>query len=411
MPQRVRSNTVAIPLKQVDGRTGQVFLQGGVNMFGQRQLINETSTIYFTDNQGKVHKLTAVLFRKVRLKTGLVDGSISQQRFTGAAINTDWQAYSPMEVGYSYAGTYPKLTALSNASIIKAYAKLDRMEVAGGENLATLKDTIRLVRNPLSSVAKLGREMINSAKRKTNHTRDVVKYYKNLADAVSNQWLQYRYGIMPLVYDCAGAAAIMENELWMWENRLKTVRAVTRFKDRVAMKTTGSCGYYSTVNCDGVESVDHKVVTTIYFVDKLHMKAARNLEEWGLSPTQLPALAYELIPFSFVADWAFNVGDWLKAIAPKPTIEIKASILSYKRSIRRNMNVVLTSFQPGSLKSYYSFKVDEMDRTLNPKVPSSPGLTSQGLSIKRQIDSLALGWSLWPSKTIGAMLSSNKKKH
>lgn len=414
MAIRIKSNTRAIILEQWDCRNGienaRLFIQGGSACFGTVQAINQTGVIYFTDNLGKTHKLTAVMIRRKSCKAGTVHGWISNQLFKGCPVNTDYYLYSIMEPSYSPVAEYPKLTKLSNACIIKAFAKLDRMEVGGGEDLVTMKDTVRLLRNPLSSVAKLGAEMVNSAQRKVHRTRDTVKYYKALSDAISNQWLQYRYGIMPLVYDCRGAMTILEQNLWKWENKLKTVRAVTRYNDSVAHSTTASAGYASSVKCEGTSKISHKCSVCVYYVDKLHMKDARSLEEWGLSPTQLPALAYELIPFSFVADWAFNVGDWLKAIAPHPTIEVKASTLSYKRSIRKNMFVTLTSFQPGSLKSTYSYFADEIERSLNPQIPSHPGMTSQGLSIKRQIDSLALGWSLWPSKKIGTMLASLKTK-
>jgi hypothetical protein len=335
--------------------------------------------------------------RKTYVKSRNVNIQLGSQLLQGCPENTLYDAFATL-AGNNSGIEEPNYQPAVNAATIRAYAKLNRMEVGGGENAGTIRETLRMLKAPLSSVVKLGDEMVEQAKKRTQSTRDTGKYYRKLLNAVSDQWLQYRYGIMPLVYDARGLIKIADNRLWEWERKIHSVRATERhLGEAVVRNVTGTYGYASTLSASGTNQHKHKVTVIIYYVDKLHMKDAIALEELGLSPTQWPSLAYELMPLSFVADWAVNVGDWLKAIAPHPTIRILDTQMSYKKTAERHMISTLCNFSTEDFaKNGYSVKTVELIRTFNPPLPTSPGFTGRALSWKRQVDALTLSWNFLP---------------
>lgn len=389
----------------------EVFQTGKMLCNGQWQSIDEIDKKVISDNLGRPLKLTAVTMRKLRIDTpGYKEFVIGSQRYFGNPMSCDYMVYSPLLKNSVANFPFPKNANLVNNTKIRAYAKLDRAEVGGGENAATIRETIRMLKAPLSSVAKLGREMFESAKRKTNSTRDVVKYYQNLGSAVSDQWLQYRYGIMPLVYDAQGLVNILDNKLWRWQNQMKTVRATSYIKNTCRSSANSSFGYAGTAKMEGDNIQVDKCTVIIYYCDKLFMADAIALEELGLSPVQWPSLAYELCPFSFVADWGVNIGGWLKAVQPHPTTEIKSVQVSYKKTWDC---IATTRFGNWTTTKTYNvpWKLHkiELERIFDPTAPSFPGWTSGALSLKRKIDSLALTWSMWP-KLFGLFGSQKNKK-
>lgn len=404
MATRTKSNRVYTPVYQYSHSYNPVKVYtSGMNAAGYLQSINQTGSQIVTDNLGRQRKLTAVVIRKVEVKQKLQKSEIrfGTQGIAGYCMGNHEDSWYTLYGNITGVAQWPHIQSLRNQAAVRAFSKLDRAEVGGGENAATIRETIRMLKAPLASVVRLGHEMVHQSRKRVQSTRDTVRYYRKLGDALADQWLQYRYGIMPLVYDAQGLIQILDSKLWEWENRLKTVRATACFEESKARVTTGSFGYLGRSTASGIETCRHKCTVIVYYVDKLHMKDAITLEQLGLSPTQWPSLAWELLPFSFIADWGFNVGDWLKAVSPHPTLTVKSSSTSYKREVVRSMEKasVYWAGAPSYVATVpgYLHKVTELERTFGASLPVSPGLTTGGYSFKRKIDSLALTWSMWPS--------------
>lgn len=68
---------------------------------------------------------------------------------------------------------------------------------------------------------------------------------------------------------------------------------------------------------------EYEVRATIYYDAKVTPS-----KSFGLTWTDLPDAAWELTPWSFVVDWFINVGDYIRAITPKPEVRILSACTS-----------------------------------------------------------------------------------
>jgi hypothetical protein len=121
------------------------------------------------------------------------------------------------------------------------------------------------------------------------------------------------------------------------------------------------------------------------------------LRTLGLRVQDFPATLWELMPWSFVADWFVNVGSWLRVVSPIPGLNILGSwsTIIDERTTTYSGNVYIPPYagQPAeqigsagsSRKSSFS-----LVRTINPAVATSPLLTAKTLSALRSTDAMAL---------------------
>lgn len=124
-------------------------------------------------------------------------------------------------------------------------------------------------------------------------------YPRDQSEAAASGWLGLRYGWQPLIQDVYGAAEYTAQ---------KVVREI-----RTKVTALEAREFGSTVRVNGVE---HTKQTT-YTIKGSVVFATPN--ETSHSAAQLgltnPALiAWELLPFSFVADWFLPVGDYLSSL-------------------------------------------------------------------------------------------------
>lgn len=117
--------------------------------------------------------------------------------------------------------------------------------------------------------------------------------------AIANRWLQYQYGVRPLIgsiYDYTDALA----------RRVRTGMTLYVRASRKSVResrTTGSYGYASHYNEISVRKVASYQVS---------YAALKQLSQLGI--TNPAAVAWELIPYSFVIDQFINVGDFLDSL-------------------------------------------------------------------------------------------------
>lgn len=125
---------------------------------------------------------------------------------------------------------------------------------------------------------------------------------------IAQRWLEYRYQFTPLVL--TGKSVLTE-----WNNRSKekadrqTYRAF-KYQDFNSEYSTPRVGAYW--KGDVVHTSRNRVGVRAGSLQDLRRSACLS----GASFTDVPASAWELIPFSFVVDWFTNVGDFLRAVSP-----------------------------------------------------------------------------------------------
>jgi hypothetical protein len=108
-------------------------------------------------------------------------------------------------------------TDVTNASanvLIEAYAKMNAVDVQSLVSVAELGKTLEMLHHPLAKANDLVNKMIILKKAKFENPRyNLLKAYlkryptrtaKEVGDAITSAYLEYRYGLKPLMYDVAG---------------------------------------------------------------------------------------------------------------------------------------------------------------------------------------------------------------
>lgn len=200
-----------------------------------------------------------------------------------------WDTVSPAEID----------VASRDATHVRAFGKMNAPGLDLGPVFGELGETLNSLRNPLKNIRNLFTRM---AKRPSqNIGRNST--FNRLSDA----WLEYRYDVMPNVLTAQDIIARFKKQRgFAGHLESKTsMDGVTR--SRIETENTSSIEGYS-LHWKRIKVTAASTATKVYYVRKdLH------LADYGLSIVDVPRVAWELIPYSFVVDWFLGVGDWLDA--------------------------------------------------------------------------------------------------
>jgi len=123
-----------------------------------------------------------------------------------------------------------------------------------------------------------------------------------LRSEASNRYLEYQFGVRPLLQDIAGSAEELESNLsrpWM---RNVTVNC----SNEVRKERSG------TLSLDGRKL--HAIDTDRVVIKVKAIVLAESMAAQRLGFTNPMALAWELLPYSFVVDYFVGVGNWLNGL-------------------------------------------------------------------------------------------------
>lgn len=159
------------------------------------------------------------------------------------------------------------------------------------------------------------------------------------AGQASKEWLAYRYGIKPIIRD-------VENVLATMRKTLGRVRRTSRCSGNLYQERTDYGSY------------DHDSVRDTYYIlrkDSVSVRAmsldefeATLLGDAGLSSKGLWMMPWELLPYSFVADWFFNVGEFIGAVVPTFGFKQLGSCVVVEREVSANYVCTGTVEQDGT---------------------------------------------------------------
>jgi hypothetical protein len=199
------------------------------------------------------------------------------------------------------------------------------------QDIAEMRQTLSMFTRPLSSIQPLLRSITRSKKGVLATAKDIGSASQSSA---RNLWLQYRYGIRPLVSSVKG---ILDS--------LNKPKGVHRSTYR---------GFYSLVRMSSAPGSGNAWEVTINYnddrTDKVNVRAGLVLEEslsmatrLGVDAGGMLALPWELVPFSFVADWFINVGSFLEALVPAMSKDPLASWVTTERLQTRRWYITSTA--------------------------------------------------------------------
>jgi hypothetical protein len=173
--------------------------------------------------------------------------------------------------------------SLMQEAMARAYAQ-------GHDSLTFLAEFHKIVgmfRNFVPNLARILREI--------RRNRDVSKDLAGL-------WLEARYGWRTLIYDMMDINDALTN--FDAERRFYSERAGSQFDDLDTVVTT--------VTEDSDILITQSITTTVTYSYRGSASLLISPPQFAFNPI---TTAYELIPFSFVMDWFFNIGRALEAMS------------------------------------------------------------------------------------------------
>lgn len=180
----------------------------------------------------------------------------------------------------------------------------------GGVFLGELRETIHLLKHPTESIFQLTRSLHKNYR---SLLRLNLRNLRELEKAIANLWLEYAFAVRPLIQDAAGA-----------------IEAYNRLLGKVVDNDCRGIGedtfsllnqdidqpIWNTVHRTRCRKVNNCVVTVKYYgkvrASVVGAKAGK-LSNLGFRLDEFVPTVWELIPFSFLADYFVNIGDIVSA--------------------------------------------------------------------------------------------------
>lgn len=292
-------------------------------------------------------------------------------------------------------------------AMIKAFAKITDSSVQAGEFIKDLGSTMSMLRRPFSTaqnllvnierkaqrkLSRIGRERLNSA--------NVGRSNRAVATAYADAWLETQYGWKPLIMDIEtiyNSSTALNGTL----QRRNVVRAseeasYTRSQDFKGVSFTSPL---DVLLGDGqyTSSCKTRVSAGVIF-DLVNRNASvTGSQFFGVRARDLPVTFWQILPYSFVVDWFFNVESWIKASTPNPDISIRGSWTTLTSQKTRKTSGTSRYEWPtnpprtclGSLGSSET-TIFQMERETNRSAPNRPTLNMDFLTFNRTISGLSL---------------------
>lgn len=146
------------------------------------------------------------------------------------------------------------------------------------------------------------------------------------ADTAQNNWLEYRYGMMPFLMDTQGIAEQFADTFILGERRdSHVIKAGARwFSEPVQINeqivAAGYVSGYRWPSINGVGTRQSSLSYKIWATIRVSNPTAKGAVSFGLPDIGL--VLYESVPLSFVADWFLNLGEWLDSLTAYLGVEV-----------------------------------------------------------------------------------------
>lgn len=266
----------------------------------------------------------------------------------------------------TFSGPVASQSQLNEAGT-KARLDIADQKAGIGEDLATFRQTLKLIGNPLSTLVS-GIKKVHSDKSLRpfleKSAKDIYSgkvfasplrsiYQGTAFDKAAKKYLEYVYGWKPLMQD------IHDTMKFLSDTSVKPLllhgTGTSKRTDQLSPRSVYDISH-STLNTVEERNVRSKVSCSIWAQVDPEQAGLRTLNQLGLlNPA---ALAWELVPWSFVVDWVLPIGSVLNALAAP----VGLRFVDGSMSCRVSANALIKT------ESYYleenGFTVDRKDSGL-----------------------------------------------
>lgn len=243
---------------------------------------------------------------------------------------------------YSWALAVPEV----NSSVVQAVvngAAANAREAAWDSLtfLAELSKTKALLRESVPRVRSVAELAIDDYRKKWRGLKRNLRTPTKSRELLSNSWLEYRYGWMPIVYDVESAMKAISSQRRRW-NVGRSGQNIGNSDRRITVTPTSQIDW----------TLDERL-TYSHSVRGWASSEFQFQHQYGFDPI---VTAYELIPWSFVFDFFTQAGTWLEAVSPFAPGRLIDTMASIKTEIHRELWV--SSFSKTNTGSYGDGQMD-----------------------------------------------------
>lgn len=239
---------------------------------------------------------------------------------------------SPMVVPSHLAVSSDKANA---AALTETYNKVlaAQRQLNGSAVVAEFAETLYMFGHPFKAIVDLSHRHFNRLTKERRRLKGTIPRQKeDWADIVSSTYLEYAFGLAPLINDAKGFAEALAR--WNFEGSEEILapkkKAVGRGSDKSSSSTTSLFGFdvpsrylgFIEVKKKTTEAQAQYVVGLSATLQADFQSNERLIQLLGFSPSDwLPGL-YEGVPWSWLLDYFTNAGDVLQA-ACTSTADVK----------------------------------------------------------------------------------------
>jgi len=385
-------------------------------MYGEVETFTDNPTKKFKEKQMKGMIINTAMAKTLDKRVFVPSGSwssfyVSSGSCTGcgstSTLAKSWSG-TGLPPGFplptlAYACSTAFASSMTNArkdAVTKAYAGVDKPEVLALVDIAEFKKTMQMLRNPIAGLGRLTDRIKRDMRRKAPKEGWPKGY--SLSDFVRDNWLQYRYGYLPLIGTIQGIYAAVTKPA-------VPLRRTSRGKSVVPPETisfTSNTTIGAPVGTGCGWNVTQTVKDTFSFEVRagvLYESTFTVSDDLGLNLQAIPSTIWELVPYSFVSDWFINFGTWLDAVTPRVGVRYLASWAVEKTGYTGLSTLTTSTFDTSTCYGVsgtpgWTFAREVSEKRRFPDV--SPSLTTRFYSIDLEKD-------LWFKRLIDAFAQAH----
>lgn len=327
------SHSVSIPVFEAVNIPPLQWVQQGTRV-ATSLVWNKTNTVRRVRPADPFRNGTSFLYEEEVLKSSGGQGVAGQYIYTGPGtfFNSSAHVIDPIPSGAEF-----------NDLASRLYGKLRGQIKDQNVNLAQSMAEYRQVCSMFGNAA---RDVVSAMRsvRRGSALSDIVKMFNDPRNPpskrIANRWLEYQYGFRPLMQDLYGAAEELGKNLDSGIPRYQFCR-VSEQKSGAVFESQALFKHWRNT------TRTHSAQARVRYV--IRRAGLKQLAQVGITNPAL--LAWELIPYSFVVDWLFPVGDWLSSLDALTGIEDLVMVDGWKTE------TVTTSKGVGSVTRVKKIKV------------------------------------------------------
>lgn len=181
---------------------------------------------------------------------------------------------------------------------------------------------------------------VGTKKRLIQRAKEARRRFGTNADMFASLYLEYRYALSPLIMEIEDAMKYLVFDRSSYEFTIsgECAQQTLKFGESSTSGDGTTTTYVTEGYFAGVMKITCKVTDPLRFT----------LAEAGLDLTSIPATVWELIPFSWMFDWALGIGDFLEQLSAFTGASFVRGFYSYKLEATTETN----KFKPVSPSGY-----------------------------------------------------------